>query len=726
MRTKIIKLLLKKELLDVFRDRKAVIMLVLVPILIYPLIFFGSFTIMTLIQTNLEKGEYKILIETEDDGDLISQINLYNKSKKGEISEKGGKSENNSLSVISFEEAVEIYEEQNKNVSEAILRDESHKDVVDRLLQGEVIDVYVDTHIDDEGKLVYSTRFVSSITDSDYAETLVKDVLDELADASTRNILTDEGLDADTIMHPFDIERNNIASKEQSIGSILGMILPFMLIISLLMGTMYPAIDATAGEKERGTLETLLTLPVKNHEIIISKFLTVAFMGIVSAFLNMISMAVMILYMVKLVSSDVAGNLGLNLRDFRVGTFVPAMIVTVLAVLAFSLFISAVTMCITAFARSYKEANNYITPLTLVVMLTGYIGFIPNIELTRQMALVPVANICLLIKELLLFKAEMGTVVIVLLSNIFYAAFAIFMLSRIYDSESIMFDEGKFGLQLFQRRINMEKGGVPTPGDAWFIIFFVFIVYLLVGSILQLEFGMAGVFASQMIILILPLAFAIYTKKSLKKTYSIKGFRITDLTAAVLLCCGVFIFENIVSNLISVLFPKQYEATGIGLEQTLLGDNVWVTLFVAAITPAICEELLFRGFIQSGFKHRYRPVTGIILVSLVFGAYHTSFVRFIPTAMLGGCFAVILYYTDSIFLTMIMHFINNALAVFLMYYPGFFERTFPILSSTEMSVFESVIVTWIGVLMVTAALLTFRTPPKVVKDRKQKGTEEEE
>ena len=321
MRTKIIKLLLKKELLYVFRDRKAVIMLVLVPILIYPLIFFGSFTIMTLIQTNLEKGEYKILIETEDDGDLISPINLYNKNQTG------GKSENNSLSVISFEEAVEIYEEQNKHVSEAILREESHKDVVDRLLQGEVIDVYVDTHIDDEGKLVYSTRFVSSITDSDYAETLVKDVLDELADASTRNILTDEGLDADTIMHPFDIERNNIASKEQSIGSILGMILPFMLIISLLMGTMYPAIDATAGEKERGTLETLLTLPIKNHEIIISKFLTVAFMGIVSAFLNMISMAVMILYMVKLVSSDVAGNLGLNLRDFRVGTFVPAMIV---------------------------------------------------------------------------------------------------------------------------------------------------------------------------------------------------------------------------------------------------------------------------------------------------------------------------------------------------------------------------------------------------------------
>ncbi|MBR6404142.1 MAG: ABC transporter permease [Eubacterium sp.] len=720
MRTNIIKLLLKKELMDVFRDRKAVIMLVLIPILIYPIIFFGSFTVMTLIQSNMEKGEYKILIETEDDGDLIDQINLYNKSKKNR------KSENDSLSVIRFEDAVDDYLEENKNISEEDFSEESHQEVVDRLLQGEAVDVYVDTQVDEEGTLIYRTRFVSSITDSDYAETLVKDVLDELADASTRKILTDKGLDADKIMRPFDIERNNIASQEQSIGSILGMILPFMLIISLLMGTMYPAIDATAGEKERGTLETLLTLPIKNHEIIIAKFFTVALMGIISAFLNMISMAVMILYMVKLVSSDVAGNLGLNLRNFRVGTFVPAMTVTILAVLAFSLFISAVTMCITAFAKSYKEANNYITPLTLVVMLTGYIGFIPNIELTKHMALVPVANICLLIKELLLFKAEMGTVVIVLLSNIFYAAFAIFMLSRIYDSESIMFDEGKFGLQLFQRRINMEKGGVPTPGDAWFIIFFVFIVYLLVGSILQLEFGVVGVFASQMIILMLPLAFAIYTKKNLKKTYSIKGFRITDIVAAILLYSGVFIFENIVSNLISVLFPQQYEATDIGLEQTLMGDNIWFTILVVALAPAICEELLFRGFIQSGFKNKYRPVTGIILVSLVFGAYHTSFIRFIPTAMLGGCFAVILYYTESIFLTMIMHFINNTLAVLFMYYPGFFERTFPILSSTEMSVFESVIVTWIGVLMVTAAFLTFRTPPKVVKKRERKGTDAEE
>lgn len=84
MRNRVIKLLLKKELLDVFRDRKAIIMLVLVPLLIYPLIFFGSFAVMTMIQSNIEQGEYKVLLSVDDDGALERQIAKYNEDKKSE------------------------------------------------------------------------------------------------------------------------------------------------------------------------------------------------------------------------------------------------------------------------------------------------------------------------------------------------------------------------------------------------------------------------------------------------------------------------------------------------------------------------------------------------------------------------------------------------------------------------------------------------------------------
>ncbi len=743
MRSKVIKLLLKKELLDVFRDRKAIIMLVLVPLLIYPLIFFGAFAVMTMIQSNMEQGEYTVLVDVEDEGRLEEQIVLYNEKKSGDIKKDSSEESSTEVSSSEVETSAEENEETDgnevggsgtdgtetdskekvsdqltvKKLDEILAEGEytlsgddekSRQELVDKLLQNEKVDVYVTSEVGEDGRLTYTTKYVSSITDSDYAETIVKEVLDDMTDKQIEESLEAEGLDAEKVTHPFKIKRDNIASTEQSAGSLLGMILPFMLIVSLLMGTMYPAIDTTAGEKERGTLETLLTLPVKNHEIIIAKFLTVALMGIASALLNMLSMGLMVLYMLKLVQSQYAADMGFDLKNFHVGSFVPAMLVTVLAVFAFSLFISAVTMCITALAKSYKEANNYITPLTLVVMLTAYIGFIPNIELTKNMALVPVANICLMIKNLLLFKAEMSTVAIVLISNILYAILAILFLSRIYDSEGILFDEGRSGVQLFQRRSNMKKGGVPTSGDAWFIVCFVMIIYLYIGSLLQVQYGFAGVFYSQMIILALPLIFVIYTKRSIRETYKFKDFKLTSLLGGLCLFVGTFLVENTITTFLYTLFPEAFGSVNDGLTETLMGYNLPLTLLVVALTPAICEEMIFRGFIQSGLRSRYKAATTIVLVAVIFGAYHTSFVRFIPTAILGACFAFIVYYSDSIYISMIMHFLNNAVAVISMKYPGKLEQMFPVLFAEEQNAVSTVIIAAIGIVLVYAGAKIIR------------------
>lgn len=716
MRNRVIKLLLKKELLDVFRDRKAIIMLVLVPLLIYPLIFFGSFAVMTMIQSNMEQGEYKVLLSVDDEGALEQQIAKYNEDKNSEkeksdvdkasagdqsVEKESSSSdeEKNRILVVYISDYIRNGEFELENDSP-----EGRAALADKILQAEKADVYVDTQISSDGRVTYRTKYVSSITDSNYAETVVKDILDDLSDEETRNALEEAGLDAEKVTHPFGIKRENIASTEQSAGSILGMILPFMLVVSLLMGTMYPAIDTTAGEKERGTLETLLTLPIKNHEMILAKFITVALMGVISAILNVISMGFMIFYLIKLVQSEVASDLGLDLKNFNLGTFVPAMLVTVLAIMAFSLFISAVTMCIAALAKSYKEANNYITPLTLVVMLTGYIGFIPNIELDNKMAMIPVANICLLVKEMLLFKASMGPTAIVLMSNVLYAGLAIMLLSRMYDSEGILFDEGKSGLQLFQKRSNITKGGVPTSGDAWFIVFFVMILYLYFGSILQVNHGSAGVFYSQLIVVGVPLIMALYTKRSIRETYHFKGFRIVGFLGAILLFVGAFLIENIFSTFLYQFFPDSFEQMNSGLAETLMGDNMLVSLLIVAITPAICEEMMFRGFIYAGFRSKYKKWTAIILVSFIFGVYHTSLIRLVPTMMLGVCFAMIVYYTDSIFPAMVMHCLNNAIGVIAMYKPGFLEENFPLIFSENSTIMSDFILCFFSVVMVFAGV----------------------
>lgn len=709
MKTKAFKLLLKKELLDVFRDKKAIIMMVLVPILLYPLIFFGSMAVMTMIQSNMEEGEYKVAIVASDDGALKSAVEKHNENAKVEAREKAEteSTDQGNSSDDSVSQKNSASTSANGIATDVLTLVDAPSGDYQEALQNEELDAYVTSSKDSSGKTVYEVYYVSSITNSSYAAGIVRDVVDELSREESKEKIQAAGLDADVIMNPVVYESEDLASSEQSAGSILGMILPFLLVLSLLMGTMYPAIDVTAGEKERGTLETLLTLPVSNREIIFSKFFTVAIIGIISALLNIVSIAFMGIYMIRLMG-DAMESMGISFARIDIGKFIPAIIFTVLAILAFSLFISAVTMCITSLAKSYKEANNYITPLMLVVMLTGYIGFIPNIELTHTMALVPVANICLMIKNLLLFKVEYKLVAVVLMSNVLYAIVAVLILSRIYDSENVLFDEGKFSLKLFERRSNMKKGGVPTTGDAWFMVVFVMFAYLYLGSVLEMKYGFGGIFGIQMIIFVLPLLYVLYTKRSILQTYSFRKTKLMNFVAALFMGCGTMLIGIILTSFVSMLFPTEAEMVSSGLMNELMSDNELLTFAVVALTPAICEEMLFRGFLFSAFRGRYKIVVSVLLTAVIFGVYHMSIVRFFTTALLGAALAVIVYYSDSIFPAMMMHAINNGIAVLQMYHPDTMENVFPLFAVEEPGIMESIVVSTMGILLLAAGVAMFK------------------
>lgn len=709
MKTKAFKLLLKKELLDVFRDKKAIIMMVLVPILLYPLIFFGSMAVMTMIQSNMEEGEYKVAIVASDDGALKSAVEKHNENAKVEAQEKAEteSTDQGNSSDDSVSQKNSASTSANGIATDVLTLVDAPSGDYQEALQNEELDAYVTSSKDSSGKTVYEVYYVSSITNSSYAAGIVRDVVDELSREESKEKIQAAGLDADVIMNPVVYESEDLASSEQSAGSILGMILPFLLVLSLLMGTMYPAIDVTAGEKERGTLETLLTLPVSNREIIFSKFFTVAIIGIISALLNIVSIAFMGIYMIRLMG-DAMESMGISFAGIDIGKFIPAIIFTVLAILAFSLFISAVTMCITSLAKSYKEANNYITPLMLVVMLTGYIGFIPNIELTHTMALVPVANICLMIKNLLLFKVEYNLVAVVLMSNVLYAIVAVLILSRIYDSENVLFDEGKFSLKLFERRSNMKKGGVPTTGDAWFMVVFVMFAYLYLGSVLEMKYGFGGIFGIQMIIFVLPLLYVLYTKRSILQTYSFRKTKLMNFVAALFMGCGTMLIGIILTSFVSMLFPTEAEMVSSGLMNELMSDNELLTFAVVALTPAVCEEMLFRGFLFSAFRGRHKIVVSVLLTAVIFGVYHMSIVRFFTTALLGAALAVIVYYSDSIFPAMMMHAINNGIAVLQMYHPDTMENVFPLFVVEEPGIMESIVVSTMGILLLAAGVAMFK------------------
>ena len=713
---KVVKTLFKKEILDVIRDKKTVIMMLVIPVILYPLIFVVALGIMSSVQSGLQTRTYNVAIETElDDGRFYDYVvkSVYAVNKEKSLAEDGSSDSTENTENKNTENKNSSTEKNDKSEEKYrmnFIRPDSIEDFK-ASMQDEVLDVYVEVVPDEgdeneagkEGRVRYIIYYLSSSTNSNYASDIIFDFVEKMNQEMSKDKISEAGLDVELTLNPIRYSYKNVASGKQSMGSMLGSVLPFLLIISLLMGTMYPAIDTTAGEKERGTLETLLTLPITNRQMIMGKFLTVALIGIISALLNIISMGGIAIYIVKIMKSTGTIKTG----DVTLSEFIPAILVGILAILAFSLFISAVTMCVTSFAKSYKEANNYITPLMLAVLFIGYIGFIPNVSLEGGMALVPVANICLLIKNLLLFKVTLESVAVVLISNVLYAFLAILLLGRIYDSESVLFNDGRGGLQLFERRSNLKKGGVPTFSDAWFVLLFVIVLVIYVGGLLQTEFGVYGVAGTQLIILIIPLFMAIYTKKDLKKTYSFRLPKPGAAAGACIFILGIITVGMVITSIVSSIFKDSADASYESIKE-IMNKGFGITLFVVALMPAVCEEMMFRGYVFAAVRERYRPIVAMIFVAICFGLYHMSISRLFVTGLLGFGLCVSTYYTKSIFPGMLMHFINNSYSVVAYYYPKAIEKGLPFLAVERLSVKSSIIIAIVGSMMITVGYIILR------------------
>lgn len=673
MRARVIKNLYKKEMLDVLRDKKTVLMMLVVPLVLYPLMFIFGLQLMSRVSTDMATHTYRVAIEGID-AKLFAELSQ------------------DAQDAGDFFELIE-------------------SDDYDVALANEQIDAYV-TVEEQDGKEIYQIHYLSSVTNSSYARDLLVELFKRYSAKLTVERIEEAGLDTAYILQPIDIASVDQASKEASAGSLLGMVLPFMLVVSLLLGTMYPAIDTTAGERERGTLETVLTLPVSNHELIFSKFLTVATIGVVSALLNILAMCGVGAYMYSMVDKVTGDGAKMHLAKF-----IPAIVVGMLCVFAFAIFISAISMCFSAFAKSYKEANNYMTPLMLIVMFASFVSFLPNVKLTNNMALIPVANICLLIRDLLAFKIDMGIIAIVLVSNVIYGIVTIMLLGKIYSSEAILFGDNASGVQIFERRSNMIKGGVPTVSDMWLVLAVVAVAILYIGGSVTLSNTTVGLIVTQLFIAGLPILAVWYSKRDFARTFRIRTCKLMSVMGSVLLIAGTICLGILLTAVTSHIFPQSgVEAEGI---VETIGVNSFVgCLLLIAILPAICEELMFRGFVLSALSARMRIASALVFSAAIFGVYHMSIVKFFTTSLLGLAICYVAHKTGSIFPGMIMHAINNSLAVITEFYPDKVDKVLPILSKNSFGTSDVACLFAFGIVFALLGVLIVNGSTKAVLHEK--------
>ena len=433
-----------------------------------------------------------------------------------------------------------------------------------------------------------------------------------------------------------------------------------LLIMTIGLGSIYPAIDITAGEKERGTLETILTLPVKTNELFLGKYITVSALAIGTGMLNLLS--VFLVY--KLQTYQMEKLLGISSDSFGIVT----LLLLILLIIPMGFFISSLVISACLFAKSFKEAQNIITPVYLLLMVPTFMSVMPNVILDNKTMFVPILNVCLAIKGILVNDFTMFTIFIIVISNIIFALVGFAFILKLVNIEDVLFSNNE-GFKIFTKRSLIIKKDVFEIFETLVIGAIIMILMIYIGSIFQLNDMFVGIIKTQWLIIFLPIVFCIwYFKRNFKKVLYLKHkeFDFAKLLAVVMITIGGIIAANLQSIFLdSNVNMESVNSKIIGSS----GMDFLLIFFALVITPAVCEEVLFRGLILSSLLNKYTPFVSITVSAILFGLFHMDVNRFLPTLILGVVFGFIVYKSKSIYLSIIAHIINNGLSVILLMKP---------------------------------------------------------
>lgn len=440
---------------------------------------------------------------------------------------------------------------------------------------------------------------------------------------------------------PLDIASRDVSPPSRQAGRVIGAMLPFLLLTLCIAGGLYPAIDLTAGEKERGTMQTLMCAPVLPIEIIGGKFLAVWTLTLASALANVISLA---LTVTRTLPVD-GGAVPMSAYVLTAAILVPITFLT-----------SALFLALAVFARDYKEAQGFLTPVYMALALPAVVTMVPTIELNAWTTFAPIVNIALLIKALLVGEASAELAFLTILSSLLYASLGLALAVRVFQREQVLLGGRESMRDLFAIRGGIR---VPTPGLA-LVMFSIAIVSAFYGTLLlESQPFMTALLVMQFGFFLLPVVAAtVLLRMDARETFALRRPPVGPLLACAVLGLTAWTFA---SGVLLRLAPPP-DSLVEALERILMLRDVptplWVIWLVVAVTPAVCEEMLFRGFILRGLRP-LGPTAAIVISALLFGVAHASIYRLLPTFFLGLVLGFVVWRTGSLLCAMVLHAFNN-------------------------------------------------------------------
>jgi len=662
-----VKLILQREIRDQLRDRRTLFMIAVLPLLLYPLLGMSFFQVTQFLREHPVRVYIAGLPADMALPPLVDQghfaESLFANPKKGDVDVKLHRQ----LQVIQ-QPAGEAYStDENKRLLE-VRRDMaqgSYDEIVyfpprfaeeyealrrrmtAREVPGEgaaaIPDVEVYPNVRSEAARAGHRR--------------VLDVLERWRDAIARKNLEDNHVPL-AAARPFAITPRDVAEAGQHQAALWSKILPFVLIIWALTGAFYPAVDLCAGEKERGTLETLLSSPAERIEIVWGKLLTIMLFSMITAVLNLASMGI-------------TGSFILSQLP-NLGPPPGAAVVWLLvALVPISALFSALCLALAAFARSTKEGQYYLMPLVMVIMPLVILPMAPGVELSVGNSLIPVTGVVLLLRAMLEgnYLAALPYMPLVVLVTLGCCWLSIRWATNQFNTESVLFRESeRWDLSSWVRHLMRDREATPNFSEAVFCGVLILLIRFFIGFAVPApqsfrDLAVAAAITALVVVATPAIMMAVMLTRDPVRTLLLRRPPLAAPLVAMLLAVALHPAVILLQVIVRRVYPINEELVDALNQMISEPGNVWLLLLCFALLPAVCEELAFRGFILSGLRRAGSKWTAIVLSSIFFAAAHSIFQQSLVACLLGLLIGYIAVQTGSLWPGVLFHVTHNSLAL---------------------------------------------------------------
>lgn len=651
-----------KEMRETLRDRRTIMTLLLMPVLLYPLLTLAFQRFVISSASNLQI-EYVLGIDSVESGAVIGELLQWADQKRHNNPKYPGPTwmQPPGTPLLKYTVTPHIERDVRDYVVDLGVRLKSSSANV----AGGNRDIAVDL------ELVYLPGNKLGERARQHVESLMQDASNSLLRYRLRSLgLTQRA-------QPVMVEDLPLRDPAELQNQMLSAIIPVVLILMTITGAVYPAIDLTAGERERGTMEMLVAAPVPRLGLLFAKYVAVLSVAFLTAAINLAAMTVTL----------VVSGMGAMLFGEQGLSFITVMEVFLLLVL-FASFFSAVLLTVTSFARSFKEAQAYLIPLMLVSLGPGLTGLLPGIKLAGALQVAPLVNVVLLARDLLQGQASLYSAALVIGSTLFYAAAALGIAARVFGAHAILYESQTAWSDLFRRPTAPQPA--PQVMSALLCLALLFpVCFVLKGALGQLAGGrielqlMLSSLSTFVAFMVFPWWAARAGNVPLGLAFGWRRPAVLALAGALL--CGVslwpFAHELILAlnDLgLATIDESQFKMARQLIERCREAP-LFLVLLAIAILPGICEEFCFRGYLYRSLETRLAEWQTVLVTGAIFGLFHLVAVdhlaveRLAPTTLLGIVLGWIRLKTGSIWPGMCLHITHNGFLACLFYYENFLK-----------------------------------------------------